>query len=298
MIQIILLYALFGSTTPISKFLLYSTPPLFLSGLRLLVAGTILLLFQYRYKSTYLNVKARHAGLFVRVALFSMYLNYLFKYWGLSQIGAAHASFLITAISPFFTALFAYMFFSETISYKQWIGLITGLSGLIPLMLVTKSNAILCNVWPVLSIFFSAACYCYGQISLRILIRDHHYSASLINGICMIASGFLGLVTSLICHECIVITHVKSFAIGFLLLILISNVLCRPFYDNLLRQYSTTFLSCTDFLHPLFASLYSWLFLHETISWHFGIASCIVCSGLYLFYQNELQQHNTKIAKI
>ncbi len=44
------------------------------------------------------------------------------------------------------------------------------------------------------------------------------------------------------------------------------------------------------FLSPLFTALYSWMFLGETVTWHFYLSSAMVLFGLYIFYKDELKQ--------
>ncbi len=44
------------------------------------------------------------------------------------------------------------------------------------------------------------------------------------------------------------------------------------------------------FLSPLFTALYGWILLGEMVSWHFYVSCIVVFIGLYLFYQEELQE--------
>jgi drug/metabolite transporter (DMT)-like permease len=73
-------------------------------------------------------------------------------------------------------------------------------------------------------------------------------------------------------------------------MIIIANIIFYNLYGYLLHFYSATWLSFVGFITPLFAALYGWLFLNETIGWAYFISIFIVFWGLYLFYQDELKK--------
>lgn len=60
MIKIIILYALFASTFSLGKILLDFAPPIFLVGIRMTIAGLVLLAYQYFHKDTVFKFKTKH----------------------------------------------------------------------------------------------------------------------------------------------------------------------------------------------------------------------------------------------
>jgi drug/metabolite transporter (DMT)-like permease len=110
MTLVIFLYALFGSSFPLSKMLLACTTPLFFLGSRMGVAGFILLVYQWLRDKNKLKIAKEHYFYFVQLSIIGMYLNYLLRFWALSQLPAAKVSFLFN-VSPFFSALYSYFLF-------------------------------------------------------------------------------------------------------------------------------------------------------------------------------------------
>jgi drug/metabolite transporter (DMT)-like permease len=58
----------------------------------------------------------------------------------------------------------------------------------------------------------------------------------------------------------------------------------------LLRRFTATFVSFAGFTTPLFTAILGWFFLGETVTMSFYLSTIVVFSGLYLFYQDELQK--------
>ena len=51
-------------------------------------------------------------------------------------------------------------------------------------------------------------------------------------------------------------------------------------------NYSTKF----TFIDPLYVALYGFLFLDESVGWHFFTSAAAVFIGLYLFHREDLRQ--------
>ena len=296
MTLIILLYALFGSSFPICKVLLNYTTPLFLLGSRLLVAGPILLMYHSFINKKPITFKWSHLSYFLQLTILGMYLNYLIRFWALHDLPSLKVSFLFN-LSPFFSALYSYFFFKEKMSKLQWIGLVIGFTGLIPLMLTTtlaeqELGEFFLISWQELAVLTSVALHSYCWILIRKLVKDKQYTPMMVNGISMTCGGLMALCTSMIVDGPFPVTNVAGFVKWSIVIILISNIICHNLYAFLLRKYTATFLSFAGFLSPLFSALYGWGLLGETITWHFFASALLVFIGLYLFYREELIAHH------
>ncbi len=296
MFSVIAMDALFGLSLPISKILLQYAPPFFLSGIRMFIAGIILLAFNYFRGSSKTKantqLKTAHIYLYAQIIFFGVYLKYILRYWGLSHMSSIKLSFLLN-MSPFMAAFFSYLAFSEKLTKKQWIGILIGFLGLIPVLLVKSGGEatwgeLFFISWPEIAIIAAVASHCYGMIIARKLIKHNNYSSSMTNGIRMFGGGVLALLTAFMFEGFFPVTDVVPFAGWLALLLVLSNIICHNMYLQLLRKYSVTFLSFTDFLIPLFTAFYGWAFLHEAITWHYVVSTPLVFAGLYLFYQDEL----------
>lgn len=292
MILIILLYALFGVSFPMGKVNLQYTTPLFLTGSRMFLAGIILLAYQYFNINADFKFKRKHIWQYAEIIFFGIYLSHVLRFWGLDHMSATKTCFLYN-LSPFFSSIYSYFFFKEVMTRKQWLGLGIGVIAIMPMLLMTSSvdesrGEWFSISWYEVAVIISVAAHSYSWIVMRKLVRDKSYQPAMINGITMTAGGFLALISSLFYDGFYPVTDVMPF-LGYLVaVILISNIICYNLYGYLLRKYTATLLSFAGFLGPLFTAFYGWLFLAETITWHFYISAVIVFIGLYLFYQDEL----------
>ncbi|MCL4361774.1 DMT family transporter [Candidatus Dependentiae bacterium] len=298
MFFIIALQALWASSIPLSKILLNYSSPIFLAGIRMLLAGILLLTYQFFFTQQGLNLQRKHFWFYAQIIFFGIYLKYILRYWGLVQLSTAKMSFMLN-ITPFCVALFSYFAFNEKLSKQKWMGLILGFSGLIPILFLScpaenLNKSILFFSWAELAILAEIAAHSYALIVMRKMVREN-YSAGMTNGIRMFGGGILALMTAFMTEGFMPVTNPITFSGYLTVLILLSNVICHNFYIYLLKYYSATFLAFTDFLSPIFVAFYGWLFLHEIITWHYYLSGTIVLTGLYLFYQDELSSQNSFI---
>ena len=295
MFLIFLLYALFGSSFVLGKMALSCTTPFFLTGVRMTIGGLILLSYLYIYAREQFKFDWKHLAWYAQMTFFGIYITYTLRFWALGYMSAAKTNFIYN-LSPFISALFSYLVLQEKLSSKKFLGLFIGLLGIIPVLLSTSnSEQAIGEVgilsWPEIAVIISVATHTYSWIIMRKLVREHNYSPMMVNGICMTAGGTLGFATSL-CLDGLMPIHKGCFAYFFgtlTLVVIISNIICCNLYGWLLKKYSATFLSFAGFLSPLFTALYGWLLIGEIVTWHFYVSCIIVFIGLYLFYQEELQ---------
>jgi len=296
MILIVLLYALFATSFSMGKILVHYSPPMFLNGCRMLIAGSILLLYQYFNPREKFYFKKSHIWLYAQVILFGVFFGYNLRFWALNYLSSFKASFLYN-LSPFLSAYYSYIFFKERLNTIQWVGLIIGFLGLIPILLTSSpgEKAIgewLYISWPEIALLASVAMHSYSWIVMRILVKEKGYAPMMANGITMTSGGLLALVTSFIFESAQPVTEFGPFFGWLALVVLISNIICHNLYGFLLHKYTATFMSFAGFLTPLFTALYGVLFLQECITWHFYLSSVIVFIGLVLFYQDELKKRH------
>jgi len=293
MILIILLYALFAGTFSLGKELLNYGPFIYLVGLRMFIAGLLLLSYQYFFTKQRLYFKRKHFWLFAQIVIFSIYIPYILRFWGLKYMPSYKASLLYN-LGPFISYLLGYMFHKEKVTWQKVIGLTVGFCGLLPTLIASApsedaAGGIGFISWPELAIIASVSSLAYGWIILRKLIKDKAYPPALVNGFSMFTGGVLALITSW-CFESQACIVDSSRFFGILaLIIFFSNIIGHNMYGWLLRYYTPTFLSFASFLTPIFAAFYGWLLLNESIGGHFYLSSGMVIIGLTIFYQGELK---------
>jgi len=290
---IIVLQALFATSFPMGKYLLTFASPLFLSGSRMLIAGGILLIYQYFIASAEFTIKRKHYWTFAQIIILGMYLTYGLRLYALDVLPIWKASFFYN-LSPFLSAIYAYLLFNEKLSIKQWLGLTIGLIGMVPILISRSPEEatfaeFFCISMYELFLIVSVSLHAYSWILIQKLVRHKKYDTSMVNGMCMAVGGILSLITSYAIEGPAPVYNPTAFCKGLFIMIFISNILCHNIYAGLLKTYSATFMSFTSFLSPLFAALYGWAFFQENITWHFYLSILIVLIGLYVFYQDELK---------
>jgi drug/metabolite transporter (DMT)-like permease len=291
-IEIIALHALWGTSIPMSKQLLTYASPFLLTPIRLIVAGIVLLLVNLvRNQKTWIT--SPRFWLYNSQVIIAVYAKYMLRYWGLDHMPASKLAFLLS-LAPFVTAFFSFIVFKERLSKKQWLGLLIGFCGMIPIIITSSPSEQVVGEffyisWAELAVFAAVCINSYAMIFSRILIRDHGQSVILSNSVRMLGAGILAAFTLCFVDVPLTITEVGPFVGWLSLLIVTSNVICHNFHLYLYKFYTPTFLSFTDFLSLLFTALYSVIFLHEAFTWHYAASAAIIFAGLYIFYQDELK---------
>ena len=298
MISVVLLYALFGSTFIFAKEAVLAVPPLFFIGIRMIMAGLLLLSFIKFYQKKSLIIKRQDVPWFLGIIFFHIYIAYVLEFIGIQFLTAAKTCLLYN-LSPFISALFSYFFFGEIMTKRKWRGLFIGFCAFLPL-LISQAPATEMKIgeigfisYPEILLLISITSSCAGWIFMRKLTRELEYSYFFVNTVGMFGGGVLALLTSYSFEKWPEISSLIGnipFIRSLLLLILIGNIICYNLYGKLLATYSVTILSFFGFITPIFAAIFGWLWLGETVSWPFFATVSLVVLGLYEFYQEELRQ--------
>ena len=297
---VLFMYAAWSSVFSLGKMALEHSPPLFLTGFRMLLAAGLLVGYLLLRRSSF-RFNKKQWMLLGLLSIFSIYLTNAFEFWGLQHLSAAKTCF-IYSLSPFFAAFFSYLHFGEKMNKRKWLGMTIGFLGFIPLLASQKgSEELLTQIpflsWPELAMVGASICTAYGWIILRMLIapaKGESISPMMANGVSMCVGGFLALSHSFFIDSWnptpIEGTSFGPFLQSVLLMALISNVLCYNLYGFLLKKFTATFLSFMGLFSPIFASMNSWIFLGEQPSGIIFLSTAIVSFGLFLIYSAELRQ--------
>ncbi|MES2200125.1 MAG: DMT family transporter [Chlamydiota bacterium] len=291
------MYAIWSSVFSFGKIALAFSPPLFLTGSRMILGAALLLGYIALYKrSNFKMAKKQWFSLFL-LGFFSIYLTNILEFWGLQHLSAAKTCF-IYSLSPLFTALLSYLHFKEKINGKKWLGLGIGFVGILPVLFTQTGSEGLFNSGflslPTLAIMGAVLASVYGWVLLRVNLKNTEVSPLMANGTSMLFGGTIALIHSFFIDSWsplpIAQGHTSEVMGIVVIMTLLFNVLCYNLYGMMLRRYTATFLSFVGLLSPIFASLSGWLFLGEPLSWTILLSTGIVSSGLSLVYYAELKQ--------
>jgi acylglycerol lipase len=298
MIIIALMYALLASTFVFNKVLLQTLPPIFLSGVLNLLGGGILVIYLL-IKNPAHNILAKKSILqLIPIALCITYATASLKLYALSHLDVFRVTFL-SALDPLIAAILCYFVKAERLTYVQIIGIVIAVLSSIPLCLTgtsTSAKGSGISLLPIVVLLAAIVINRYGWILTRDLLNRNTYTVTYIAALTMLMGGFASFCTSVI-GEIMPSNIVSLPLLGMVLyVVIVNNVVCCQMYTMLLKKYSVTFLSLTEFFTPVFVGLYSWLFLREVISWYLFVSTAFVALGLFIFsYHNLFKQNRTNL---
>lgn len=297
MLLVILLYAILASTFTIAKMALNFAKPFFLIGFRMIMAGSLMISFIYFFQKHKFNIKKDDWWLFIKVSIFHVYLAFIPEFWALQYVSSSKTN-LIYSATPFISALLAYILLKEKLTFKKMLGMLIGISSLLPIFLtqtdVRESAMEIFSIsLPEIVLLIAVASAAYAWFIVKKLL-DKGYSLLMINGVAMLLGGIGALITSFIVEgiKAPLIFDFWPFLFWTSLLVLVANIIVYNFYGWLLKRYSITFVTSAGFLCPIFGAFYGYFFLSENITWHYFVSLGFIIIGLSLFYKDEIKKKN------
>jgi EamA-like transporter family. len=293
---VFLMHALLAVIFPVGRAALLITTPVFFTGVRMTIAGVILIMYHlFLYKK--FSPKLYQAVVpLILFAITGIYLTNVPEFWALQFVPAAKASF-IYSLSPFVAALFSYIMFREILTVKKIFGMGIGILGVLFMLIYDAPEEIGYRdlgfiSWGEMALIVASIATAYGWIIMRRIVREKLCGPIEATGITMVVGGILALFHSMLVESWspLPIANYLFFSLYLFLAVSCSSVVGYALYGYLLGKYTTTFLSFAGFIEPLCAAFFAWIFLGELITWRFVAASGLVFVGLYIFYMEELKQ--------
>jgi drug/metabolite transporter (DMT)-like permease len=290
---VILMYALFASTFTAGKHILLITTPFFFTGLRMFVAGLILLTIQLIRNPKSLRMPLKLLPHILVLALANVLITNAFEYWGMQFIESSKAC-LIYSISPLFSIALSYIFFNEKMNLLKWIGIGIGFIGFIPIFMIAPEGDSFFKTptIPELALVVSAITTVIGWMAMKTIVKNHNYSYVSANLYSFLIAGLIGLSTAPMIENItpLPIYPLATFIPEMLYILLIHNVLCYNLYSYNLTRYSVSFMTFAGFVCPVFAEFFGWFFLGESCSWLFFVSIGIILTGLTFYSKGEKTQ--------
>ncbi len=297
MLLAVLLHILYGCTFTISKILVGFASPIFVIGIRMIIAGFLLSSYAYFFIKHREQLDKRSWWYIGQIAVFGVYFPYVLRYWALKFLPVTKTA-LLYSISPFASFFFSYLFFREKATWKKWLGLFFGLSGALPILFTQSSGEVGLQSfsilsWPEIAMLFSVCCFSYGWVVMKkLVLYNRTIPPARINGLNMLIGGCLAMLTSLSIESSHVISQPGSFFLWLGLIIVMTNFICFNLYAVLLRTYSATLLSLIGLLAPVSAALTSWWYFGEVLTVSALFSGLLVFAGCLLFYLEEVRLAN------
>jgi len=290
----ILEYAILASTFTISKIAIRFADPLFLIGVRMIIAAPIIFLVYYFQKGARFQINPKDYWLFFKVAIFHIFIPFVGEFWALQYISSIKSA-ITYSLTPFVAAFLSFLLLKQKLSLKQSLGLIIGILGIFPIFLSGSAVETLMGEFlyvslPELVLLCSVISASYAWFLVSELMKKG-YNISLINGVSMLMGGVMSMLLWLLVTDDFnpLLGSTQSFLLWTFVLVIVANVISYNFYGWLLKHISITLMSVTGFFCPIFASLYGWFFLNESVGISHVVALIMVIVALWLFYQDEIK---------
>jgi len=294
MFLLFLEYLLLSSSVVVAKVILAYAKPFFTIGFRMILAGLILLCFQFLIDRKKFVLKHTDWWLFFKTSIFHIYLVFIPAFWALQYLSSAKVN-LIHAMNPLIAAVLSYFLLYEKLSMQKIFALFIAFIGIIPVVFIRAGSCkgllkIFLLSLPDLVLIVTMISATYAWFIIKILMKEK-YPLFMINGVSMFGGGILCLLTSFLMEgfQTFPIYDMWPFLGWSLVLIFMVNIVGYNLYAWLIGKYSVTFVSFAAFLYPVFGAFLGWFFLNERISWPYFSAMAFISFGLYLFYKDEIR---------
>jgi len=323
MLDVFFCFALLASATIANAYCLKFLPIVLVAGLRMLVAG-IILVFIFRKKSHRLKFEYFKSDLLVLfgISMLTMLVPALLKAYALKYLPTSKAAF-IGSLDPFTTALYTYWFWHERLSIQKIVGICVGFAGVLIVLFSRAPQEESKILWwvisyPEIAAFGAMAIGRLGWLFVQGLLKKERYNAPEINGFTMTLSGMATFIAPVLYTFVLFVTGVLGFtqplenpvdyAFSFVAInfdaitngpflffalvhtIIVGNVIGYTLYSNFLRHHSATFISLAGFSVPLYIYSFDVFRGIEPFSYVFLGAACITFTGLLIFYQAEIKK--------
>lgn len=323
MLDVFFCFALLASATIANAYCLKFLPLIVVAGLRMLVAGVILV-FIFRKKSERLKFSyfKSDLALLFGISMLTMLVPALLKAYALKYLATSKAAFF-GSLDPFTTALYTYFFWHERLTVQKIIGICIGFTGVLIILFARAPQEDAKIAWwvisyPEIAAFMAMAIGRLGWLCVQGLLKKDRYNAPEINGITMTLSGmatflapvvftfvlFLagliglmqpladpaGYAFSFVSINFDGITNGPFLVLALLHTIIVGNVIGYTLYSNFLRHHSATFISLAGFSVPLYIYSFDVFRGIEPFSYTFLFAASITFTGLLIFYQSEIKK--------
>lgn len=294
MFDILFAYLFLAAGIVSNKYILASISAEFFVALRMLISGSVLMLYNWHQteRLSFAQVKKDRLKLFA-IAACTTLVPALLKAWSLKRMLASKQS-LLGSIDPFVTALMVYLLFSEKISATKMLGMAIGFAG-VALVIFSKSTQeigyeMLWRIsYPELAILAAVIISRYGWILVQTSLRNKEYTPTEINGLVQVIAGSMALCLATY-NDQLKIYDISSYAFfigAFIFTIVGGNIIGYTLYAYSLKHHSATLVSLAGFSIPLMVAIFAYIFLQEQLTWPLAMGGLIIFVGLFIFYVGE-----------
>lgn len=261
-------------------------PPLFPTGIRFLIAGSIL--------ATAVALRKGWQAFRVplRTIVGSVLLGFLFLFCGVGMVSVAEQTVtsglaaLLVAAMPLWVVLMRAGIGRERPAGLTWLGTAVGLGGIAVLARPDTEGDV--ALWGVLLVLFATVCWAFGVfISPRLSLPDDNFVGAVYE---MLGGGVVLLVAGAVVGEFGEFSVSDVPAEGwwaFLYLTLIGSVIAFSAFVWLLGHAPPSLVTTYAYVNPIVAVFLGWLILSESVTVPVVVGGSLAVLGVALVVRGE-----------
>lgn len=301
MLQIILLYALYGVVFIFSKEALLFSKPIFATGFRMVFAGvcTYFLYKLWAKPVKWSSLSWYYLWYIFLLGFFNVYLTNANETWSLQYLSAGKVAFIYN-LSPFFSLFFSHFMFKEKITWKKIVGMIIACVAITPLLVDDTALDVVdttykfgfLSVAEIVMIIASAAT-AYGWVIMKYLMELRpDFSSYFLNSISLLIGGVLCFAQSTFfeMEPYVLPGYGGKFLFYISIMMLIQNLIAYNYNSYLLTIHSATLVILFSFVMPIITAILEFFMFGEPLTLEFFGCSLGVLVGLVIFYFEELKE--------
>ena len=273
------IYVIWGSTYLLNKIAVGQISPLFLAGIRFVVAGILVGVIS-KFMGLKLTISKRQLlNCTIAGFLFLVYGNGVFV-WALKYVDSGFAA-LISSTQPLFVLILMRLIDRKEMKRKSLIGI--GL-GIIGMYLLVSQQEIVSHEQNIIGIFMIISCVlCWSYASILVSKIDLPSSFFVSTGYQMLIAGILLVLFSIVFGEAW--TPPQDWRLDVLLsmigLVIFGSIVAFTAFNYLLLKVSPEKVATSAYVNPIVALFLGWLVLNEELSLQSIIAASILLTGVY-----------------
>ena len=262
-----------------------STNPITVASLRLII-GSIFLFTYYKYKGLKENLSIKILLFIFLIGLIGNFIPFSLISWSEQYIQSNTAGILLS-VAPIFTLFLSYFFIKEDKFFlKNFLSIFIGFFGVIFIFgFETLTNISLKEsgyFFPKLAIIIAALGY---VVSAILAYKIKHISTITLTTFVTISAAFISLPFMIVAE----FSSLSSFNFNSLLSLfylgLFPTAIAFVLRFHLISKAGPVFLSYVAYLIPVFAIVWGYIFLKETISQNTLIGIVLILLGVLLSSQ-------------
>jgi drug/metabolite transporter (DMT)-like permease len=282
---IFILYIVWGTTYLANAWGVKVIPPFLFSGIRFLIAGSVLLLISSFF--TPIKISWNQFKNLAFAGLFLFGIGNGLVTWSLQYVDSGITALVIT-LEPLVVAMMLWYFKKQKPQISTWLGVGLGIVGMV--LLVGQPRFVSSWEWMTGFSFIFIAMLAWGYTSIWISTADLPESVFQSASMQMILGGLILLASSFGMQEMQNFdwSSLTSRAVGSWIYLMIFGSICTfSAFNYLLLRVSPTRVAASSYVHPVIALTLGFLLNHEEITTQSILAAGILLTGVIFINRDK-----------